>query len=90
MIWLWQEQESKLSFGIDAWTSPNSRAYVAITFHYKANGKAETYLLDIVEVAQSHTGVTLATALTKVLNNFGISDKVRLASISARKMLTRH
>ena len=87
---LWQEQESRLNFGIDAWTSPNSRAYVAITVHYEANGKAETYLLDIVEVAMSHTGVALATALTKVLKNFGISDKVRLASMIVRKWLTRH
>ena len=33
-------------------------------------------LLDIVEVAKSHTGVNLATAFAKILEDYGISDKV--------------
>ena len=33
-------------------------------------------LLDIVEVAKSHTGENLATALPKILKDFGISEKV--------------
>jgi hypothetical protein len=35
-------------------------------------------LLDLVEVATSHTGANLAAAFAKVLEEFGISDKVRL------------
>jgi hypothetical protein len=35
-------------------------------------------LLDLVEVARSHSGVNLAAAFAKVLEEFGISDKVRL------------
>jgi hypothetical protein len=35
-------------------------------------------LLDLVEVATSHTGANLAAAFAKVLDEFGISDKVRL------------
>jgi hypothetical protein len=35
-------------------------------------------LLDLVEVAMSHSGANLAAAFTKVLEEFGISDKVRL------------
>jgi hypothetical protein len=35
-------------------------------------------LLDLVEVARSHSGVNLAATFAKVLEEFGISDKVRL------------
>ena len=34
-------------------------------------------LLDLVEVARSHSGVNLASAFANVLNYFGISDKVQ-------------
>jgi len=33
-------------------------------------------LLDIVEVAHSHSGLNLAAAFAKILDDFGISDKV--------------
>jgi len=33
-------------------------------------------LLDIVELARSHTGINLAAAFAKILEDFGISDKV--------------
>ena len=33
-------------------------------------------LLDLVEVAKSHSGLNLAAAFAKVLEDFGISDKV--------------
>jgi hypothetical protein len=33
-------------------------------------------LLDLVEVAKSHTGVNLAIAFAQVLKEFGIEDKV--------------
>ena len=33
-------------------------------------------LLDIVEVAKSHTGVNLAAAFAKILEDYGISEKV--------------
>ena len=33
-------------------------------------------LLDLVEVAKSHSGLNLAAAFAKVLKDFGISDKV--------------
>lgn len=40
-------------------------------------GTPESLLLDIVECARSHTGANLATTFKKVLEDFGISDKVR-------------
>ena len=34
-------------------------------------------LLDVMEVAKSHSGINLAAAFAKILDDFGISDKVR-------------
>ena len=65
-----------MSFATDAWTSPNNRAFVAQTVHFEHNGSPMSFLLDIVEVAKSHSGETLATAFAKILNDFGISEKV--------------
>jgi hypothetical protein len=65
-----------LSFGTDAWTSPNSKAYIAITVHLEQNGVPLCMLLDIVEVAESHSGANLASAFAQILRDFGISDKV--------------
>jgi hypothetical protein len=66
-----------LNFATDAWTSPNGRAFVAVTAHYEINGISTTMLLDIVECARSHTGANLALTFEKVLDDFGIRDKVR-------------
>ena len=38
-------------------------------------------LLDLVEVAESHSGLNLATAFSKILEDFGISDKVSAFSL---------
>jgi hypothetical protein len=73
-----QKHEGALSFGTDAWTSPNHRAYVAITVHFERNGEATSLLLDLVEVAKSHSGRNLASAFAKVLADFGIAHKVSL------------
>jgi hypothetical protein len=39
-------------------------------------------LLDIVELARSHSGFNLAAAFAKILEDFGISDKVSKISYS--------
>jgi len=64
-----------LNFATDAWTSPNNKAYVAITVHLEVNGVPISMLLDIVEVARSHSGLNLALAFAKILEDFGISNK---------------
>ena len=61
---------------MDAWTSLNHKAYVAITIHLKQGGKPLAMLLDFVEVPKSHTGLNLALAFIKVLDDFGIEEKV--------------
>ena len=49
---------------------------MAVTIHFELNGSAITMLLDLVEVAMSHSGLNLATVFAKVIDDFGISDKV--------------
>jgi hypothetical protein len=65
-----------LNFATDAWTSPNHKAFVAFTVHFEHEGTPISMLLDLVEVAKSHSGVNLAEAFAKVLEDFGIQDKV--------------
>jgi hypothetical protein len=67
-----------LNFATDAWTSPNHKAYVAVTVHFEKDGVPIAMLLDIIEVAESHSGLNLSAAFAKILNDFGISDKVSL------------
>lgn len=70
--------DGHLSFSTDAWTSPNNRAFVAVAVHFENNGEPVCMLLDIVEVAVSHSGANLAAAFAQILEEFGISGKVRL------------
>ena len=60
----------------DTWTSPNHKAYTTITVHFEQEGVLISMLLDLVEVAKSHSGVNLAEAFAEVLEEFGIVDKV--------------
>lgn len=71
-----QDYDGELSFSTDAWTSPNNRPYVAVAVHFEHDGEPMCMLLDIVEVSASHSGVNLAAAFAKILEDFGISDKV--------------
>jgi hypothetical protein len=73
-----QEHEGRLSFATDAWTSPNHKAYVAVTVHFEQDGTPVSMLLDLVQVAESHSGLTLAAVFAKLLDDFGITDKVSM------------
>ena len=65
-----------LSFATDAWTSLNHKAFVAVTVHLQKDGVLIAMLLDLVEVAESHSGAHLAAVFAKVLGDFAIADKV--------------
>jgi len=73
---LQKEHDGKLNFATDCWTSPNHQAFVAVTVHLEIQGKPICIVLDVVKVAMSHSGITLATEFAKILEDFGISDKV--------------
>ena len=71
-----QEHKGALNFATDAWTSPNHKAYVAVTVHFKNEGIPVSMLLGIVKLTQSHSSINLAAAFAKILEDFGISNKV--------------
>lgn len=48
-----QSYEGELNFATDAWTTPNHKAFVAISVHLKHEGQPLAMLLDIVEVAKA-------------------------------------
>ncbi|PIL29407.1 hypothetical protein GSI_09459 [Ganoderma sinense ZZ0214-1] len=72
-----QEHEGALHFATDAWTSPNHRTFVAITVHFERDGEPISFLLDVIKLACSHTGVNLAAAFMKILKEFGIEHKIK-------------
>ncbi|KAJ7734656.1 hypothetical protein B0H16DRAFT_1767193, partial [Mycena metata] len=59
---LLQEYPGQLNFCTDAWTSPNHRAIVAWVVHLEHDGKPLSFLLDVKELPESHTGEALAQA----------------------------
>jgi hypothetical protein len=73
-----QEHEGVLSFAMDAWTSPNHCAFVAVTVHMEIEGTPVCLLLDLVEVVTSHSGINLARAFTRILEEFGLGKKVMI------------
>ena len=50
-----QKYDGELNFTTDAWTSPNHKAFIALTVHLKQNSMLLCLVLDIVEVAQVWT-----------------------------------
>ena len=71
-----QEYKGQLNYATDAWTSHNHKVFVAFTVHFAHEGTPVSMLLDLVEVAKLYSGANLAAAFAKVLEDFGISDKV--------------
>jgi len=73
---LHQAHPGHLHFATDAWTLPNHHAFIAWTIHLEYQGKPLSLLLDIAEVAESHTSVTMANAFQDMLIQFGLMQKV--------------
>ncbi|KAF7322202.1 hypothetical protein MKEN_00744700 [Mycena kentingensis (nom. inval.)] len=74
------ERDGQVGLATDAWTSPNHRAFVAVTAHWEEDGKKVDCLLDFVEVPQSHSGEHLARVLFDVADAYGIAG--RIASVT--------
>ena len=67
-----KEHEGALSFATDAWTSPNHRAYVAVTVHFETKGHPVGLLLDLVEVAKVRNiyhGVLMISSIEKIVHD---------------------
>ena len=65
-----------MNFTTDCWTSPNHHPFVAVIVHFEWEGAPISILLDVVEVAKSHTGTELGDAFAEMLANFRIGEKV--------------
>lgn len=74
---LLQDHLGRLHFATDAWTLTNHHAFVAWMVYLKHDGTMLAFLLDIIEVPESHTGVALASAFQKMLETFGLEHQVR-------------
>jgi hypothetical protein len=62
----------------DAWTSPNYHVFITWTMHLEHNGTMLAFLLDVIEVLESHTGMALAKAFQQKLKMFGLQEWVSL------------
>ena len=75
---LLQEYNGALNFAMDVWMSPNHKAYVSITVHFEQESIPVAMLLDLIKVAMSHFGLNLAAAFVRILDDFGIVNKVSI------------
>ena len=66
-----------ISLTCDLWTSPNTKAILALTGHWiNKDWELKEILIDVVEVLGQHTGVNIASYVVKSLDEFGITDKI--------------
>ena len=80
IVKLLHEHPGRVHFATDAWTSTNHHAFVAWTVHFEYKGAMLVFLLNIVDIPESHTGVALAQAFQRMLKTFGLEDRVSLFS----------
>lgn len=71
-----QDHDGDLNFATNAWTSPNHKAFIAVMVHFEIDGVAMSMLLDMKEVATSHSGMNLVATFAQIVDEFGISAKV--------------
>jgi hypothetical protein len=74
---LLQDHPGRIHIATDAWTSTNYCAFVAWTVHLEYESRMLSFLLDCVELPESHTGLALAKAFQKMLKRHGLEMKVR-------------
>lgn len=67
---------ASVSLTADFWTSVQNKSYVGVTVHYIDNWELQSSVLDVFEVAESHTAANCGETLTKVATEWEISDKV--------------
>ncbi|GBC07730.1 hypothetical protein RclHR1_07660006 [Rhizophagus clarus] len=74
---LLMEIPGKISFTTDIWTSPSTKAFLAITAHYvDKNWKLQNLLIDFVQIFGQHTGENIKNTFVSALQNLSIHTKV--------------
>jgi hypothetical protein len=67
----------KVSIALDAWSSPNHLAFLAITAYYIDNNwEFREVLIGFEQIHGEHTGVVLSRIVEDVLEQFGIQDRL--------------
>lgn len=65
-----------VSLTADFWTSDANHSYLGVTVQFIENWSLHSSILDVVEVPESHTAEVCGETLTRVVNEWHISDKV--------------
>ncbi|KAF7333142.1 Transposase-like protein [Mycena venus] len=74
---IFKENLSDFVLSLDAWTSSNGYAFLAIVVHYIGNdGKLEECLIDFRELVGQHSGENMAAAVWKTVEDFGLKGRV--------------
>ena len=69
--------EGKVSLLLDAWTSSNYIAFMAIVAHYVANtGGLKELLINFQELIGAHTGENMAAVIWETLELYGLKGRV--------------
>ena len=84
-----QAYDGELNFTTDCWTLPNHKAMVAFSVRFEHDGAPMRMVLDVVELAKSHSGMNLAVVFADLLKSFGVESKVSVfAQHQVNKELT--
>lgn len=74
---MFSELKGKVSISLDAWTSSNHYAFLAIVAHYVTNdGHLQELLIGFRELHGEHSGENLAEVVWDTLLTFGVLKKV--------------
>ncbi|XP_073450123.1 E3 SUMO-protein ligase ZBED1-like [Aquarana catesbeiana] len=81
-------QASRVAITCDSWTSVTTESYVTITAHYVKEWKILSHVLQTRAIYESHTGAHLAELLSRVVEEWQLSDKsVVLVTDNASNMI---
>ncbi|KAF7372114.1 Transposase-like protein [Mycena venus] len=74
---IFKENKSNFVLSLDAWTSSNGYAFLAIVIHYIGNdGKLEECLIDFRELVGQHSGENMAAAVWATVEKFGLIGRI--------------
>lgn len=65
-----------VSLTADFWTSIQNRSYIGVTVHFIEQWLLKSFVLDVLEVSESHTAEVCGRTLENVANEWEIAEKV--------------
>ncbi|KIL55047.1 hypothetical protein M378DRAFT_188692 [Amanita muscaria Koide BX008] len=74
---MFKNLEGKVALSLDAWTSSNQYAFLAIVAHYVTNeGQLEELLVDFRELVGEHSGENMAEAVWETMKQYGLIGRI--------------